>query len=87
MAEKTTLDKQLDLINHMMNSVCEMSEVRLKELKDPLTREDALSKVEQSFQMLHDLCVVTRLLIKEVQAETKQDPQERNVKRLGARAQ
>jgi hypothetical protein len=67
----SSLRKQIKLIDNIMESVCEMADLRLKELHDPHLRELALSKIEQSFQMLQDLCSVNRMLIKEVRQETE----------------
>jgi hypothetical protein len=71
MVDNATFRKQLDLADQMMKSICEMSDLRLKELGNPKVRGIALAKIEQSFQMIQDLCSVTSLLIKEIQKETE----------------
>ncbi|HXG67718.1 MAG TPA: hypothetical protein VNO70_21630 [Blastocatellia bacterium] len=66
-----TLNERLHLIDRLMQSTCDLADIRLQELGNTQTRQEALQKTEDTYRMLQDLCMVTRQLIKHLQDDMK----------------
>ena len=65
MAETSTVYERLGVIDNLMDSICEYSEIKLstiENLKDP-------EEIKTAFQLIMDLCGAARIIITDVQKE------------------
>ena len=65
MAETLTVHERLGVVDNLMNSICEYSEIKLsaiESLKDP-------EEIKTAFQLIMDLCDAAKIIISDVQKE------------------
>ena len=72
MADENTLVQKLQIIDHLMESVCETSALRHKELEGSVPSERTKEKNLQAFEMITDLCELTRVHIKQLLEDLKE---------------
>jgi hypothetical protein len=65
MAGMTTVNERLDVVDNLMDSICEYAEIKLgnaENLKDT-------TEIKTAFQLIMDLCSAAKIIIAEVQKE------------------
>ncbi|HWO01191.1 MAG TPA: hypothetical protein VNS63_18160 [Blastocatellia bacterium] len=72
MADASNLVQKLQIIDHLMESVCETSTMRFKELEGSVPSERTKEKSLRAFEMITDLCELTRVHIKQLLDDVKE---------------